>query len=99
MGIFISSEELRKIEGRVAYLDREIGWNRERQETDRRLLDRQKEQIETLKHRLALTESILMNLLARNVNCIVGWDYYLDRLHDIRKDDPDRNHCEPEEEN
>ena len=96
---FISTEDLRKLEGRVAYLDREIGWNRERQEADRRLLDHQREQITTLKHRLALTESILMNVLARNVNCIVGWDFYLDRLHEIREDDPDRNHLEPEKEN
>ncbi|HQH26537.1 MAG TPA: hypothetical protein PLP17_04000 [Oligoflexia bacterium] len=31
--------------------------------------------------------------------CIVGWDYYLNRLQEIRKDDPDRNHVEPEKKN
>ena len=86
---FISTEHLRKLEGRVAYLDREIGWNRERQEADRRLLDHQKEQIQTLKNRLVLTESILANVLSMNVKCIVGWDYYLEKLTEIRETDPD----------
>ncbi len=38
-----------------------------------------------------LCEVILANLLASNMNCFVGWDYYLDRLQEIKSTDPDSN--------
>jgi len=38
------------------------------------------EQNELFKKRVLLCEVILTNLLAKNGNCIVGWDFYLDWL-------------------
>lgn len=58
-------------------------------------LAHQKEQNDCIKTRVSLCEVILANLLAKNANCIVGWDFYLEKLKEIRSTDPDSNPGEP----
>ena len=81
-------EALRK---HVIYLDEQINHLYRYDQYQEEKIEKQKDQIEIFRRRLALSETILMNVLARNVNCIVGWDYYLDQLQEIRKTDTDSN--------
>ena len=75
----------------IQHLDNELHWVKRCRDADQEVISRQKEQIECLKTRMTLCEVILVNVLAKNVNCIVGWDFYLEKLREIRSTDPDSN--------
>jgi hypothetical protein len=91
MGFFNGGRKLKALRDHVDYLDRQINHLYEYDHYLQEKNEKQRDQIETLRRRSALSETILMNVLARNVNCIVGWDYYLDQLQEIRKTDTDSN--------
>lgn len=59
-------------DSQVQHIDNELNWLKRCREADQETISRQKEQIECLKTRMTLCEVILVNILAKNVNCIVG---------------------------
>lgn len=76
--------KIKAIESHLQHMDNELHYCRNCMGAAVEKIDYQKEQNECLKKRVLLCEAILTNLLAKNVNCIAGWDHYLDRLEDIR---------------
>ena len=91
MGFFIKRSEIDAIKSHVEHLNRELDFQKRCYDAAQEKISHQKEQIDCIKIRATLCEAVLLNMLAKNVNCIVGWDYYLDRLKEIRATDPDSN--------
>ena len=76
---------------RVDWIDNRLRWFDSRNKSNEDKINLLEEKYACLKSRMHLCEVILANLLASNMNCFVGWDYYLDRLQEIKSTDPDSN--------
>ena len=94
--MFWQSTILTALSSRVEELAQNFLHLRKKWEAIHEKNENQREQIECLRVRTALCEVILANILARNVNCIVGSDYYLERIKEVRATDPDGNSRTPE---
>ena len=91
MGFFKKRSEVEVLRIHIRHLDSELHYYKGSHLAAQERIALQKEQNDCLKTRVSLCEVILANILARNVDCIVGCDYYLERLEDIRSTDPDSN--------
>ena len=95
MGFFAKRSEIDRLQSHIDHLDREVHFYKGLYNSTEQKLAHQKEQNDCIKTRVSLCEVILANLLAKNANCIVGWDFYLEKLKEIRSTDPDSNPGEP----
>ncbi len=91
MGFFTKRREIQGLENHIQHLDNELHFYKRCHDVLEQKVAHQNEQHACLKVRTSLCEVILANLLAKDAKCIVGWDYYLDRLKEIRSTDPDSN--------
>ena len=95
MGFLNKRREIDALKSQVEHLDRELHFYKGLHNAAEEKITHQKAQIECMKVRTSLCEVILANILARNANCIVGWDFYLEKLQEIRSTDPDSNPGKP----
>lgn len=95
MGFLNKRREIDGLKSHIQHLDNELHFYKGCQSAADEKISLQKEQIECMKVRTSLCEVILANILARNANCIVGWDFYLEKLQEIRSTDPDSNPGKP----
>ncbi len=91
MRFFKKRSAIELLKSHVHHLDTELHYYKRSHKAAQDEIVLQKEQNECLRTRVSLCEVILANILARNVDCIIGCDYYLEQLQKIRSTDPDSN--------
>ena len=79
------------LEGQVRHLDSELHFYKMCHDAAEKKISHLQEQLQPLRTRISLCEVVLANLLAKDTDCIMGWDFYLEKLQEVRKTDPDSN--------